>query len=139
MTKIPMPADNADDFDLTYDAWNRLVKVEDGEDTVAEYEYTGDNRRVVKDTYSAGTLGVLPASVKNISRGAGAGARDGGWGWGSSTQLLQRDQAADGALDLVAGRMSVPRIMLLAATVDSSTASSRPVTGPPPRRDAPGP
>jgi RHS repeat-associated protein len=32
-----------------YDAWNRLVEVDDGETTVARYEYDGLNRRIQKD------------------------------------------------------------------------------------------
>jgi RHS repeat-associated protein len=56
MTTIPRPGDNSDDYALTWDAWNRLVKVEDGADTVAEYEYDGSNRRAVKKTYTAGSL-----------------------------------------------------------------------------------
>ncbi|MBY0589622.1 RHS repeat protein, partial [bacterium] len=50
------PADPAQTFVATYDAWNRLVKLTDGTDTVAEYVYDGMNRRTVKRTYTAGTL-----------------------------------------------------------------------------------
>jgi len=56
MTKTPKPDDWNAHFDLTYDAWNRLVKVEDGEDTVAEYSYDGRNFRIVKKTYTGGEL-----------------------------------------------------------------------------------
>jgi hypothetical protein len=35
MTKTPKPDDWSNHFDLTYDAWNRLVAVEDGEVLVA--------------------------------------------------------------------------------------------------------
>ncbi len=45
MTKIPQPDDWSDDYDLTYDAWNRLVKVMDDAATLAEYAYDGRNRR----------------------------------------------------------------------------------------------
>jgi RHS repeat-associated protein len=48
MTKVPQPGDWAEKYDLTYDAWNRLVKVADGETTVAEYAYDGLNRRIKK-------------------------------------------------------------------------------------------
>ena len=50
MTTTPKPDDWNAHFDLTYDAWNRLVKVEDGEDTVAEYQYDGRHYRIVKKT-----------------------------------------------------------------------------------------
>ena len=56
MVTLPRPASPADALDATFDAWNRMVKVEDGDNTVAEYAYTGDNRRAVKHTYADGTL-----------------------------------------------------------------------------------
>jgi len=48
MTTIPQPADLTAGYTGTYDAWNRLVKLADGMATVAEYEYDGQNRRIVK-------------------------------------------------------------------------------------------
>ena len=52
MTKLPQPDDWSDHYHLTYDAWNRLVKVEETVDeqlqTVAEYEYDGGHRRTLK-------------------------------------------------------------------------------------------
>jgi len=48
MTTIPQPADLTAGYTGTYDAWNRLVKLADGMTTVAEYEYDGQNRRIVK-------------------------------------------------------------------------------------------
>ena len=56
MTTIPKPADPTSSFAATYDAWNRLVKLEEGEHTLAEYLYDGAKRRVVKRTYDAGQL-----------------------------------------------------------------------------------
>ncbi|MFV1965072.1 MAG: RHS repeat-associated core domain-containing protein [Pirellulaceae bacterium] len=56
MTKTPKPGSWTDHYDLTYDAWNRLVKVEDSATTVAEYEYDGLNRRIVKSVYDSGSL-----------------------------------------------------------------------------------
>jgi len=56
MTTIPKPADPTQAFTATYDAWNRLVRVEEGSDKVAEYEYDGAKRRTIKETYSAGLL-----------------------------------------------------------------------------------
>ncbi len=56
MTSMPKPGSPAEALATTFDAWNRMVKVEDGEDTVAEYTYTGDNRRAVKKVYSGGVL-----------------------------------------------------------------------------------
>ena len=56
MTTVPKPADPTVGFTCTYDAWNRLVKIEEGGDTVAEYEYDGAKRRVIKKVYSGGFL-----------------------------------------------------------------------------------
>jgi RHS repeat-associated protein len=56
MTTIPKPGAPANSYAGTYDAWNRLVKVADGSSTVAEYEYDGLNRRIVKSIYSGGSL-----------------------------------------------------------------------------------
>ena len=56
MTTIPKPADPTSSFAATYDAWNRLVELVDGANTVAEYVYDGAKRRAVKKTYSGGSL-----------------------------------------------------------------------------------
>lgn len=56
MTTIPKPADPTASFSATYDAWNRLVKLEDGSGTVAQYGYDGAKRRTVKKNYSEGVL-----------------------------------------------------------------------------------
>ena len=56
MTTIPKPADPTGCFDATYDAWNRLVKLEDGEETVSEYVYDAAKRRVVQKMYDSGVL-----------------------------------------------------------------------------------
>jgi RHS repeat-associated protein len=54
MTRIPKPADWNAHYDLVYDAWNRLVKVNNASSSI-EYEYDGLHRRIVKkvgaDTY----------------------------------------------------------------------------------------
>jgi len=56
MTTIPKPAGLTTSFTATYDAWNRAVKIEEGPDKVAEYEYDGAKRRAVKKTYASGSL-----------------------------------------------------------------------------------
>ncbi len=56
MTTMPQPGAPASSYTATYDAWNRLVKIEDGATTVAEYEYDGSKRRIVQKSYSAGIL-----------------------------------------------------------------------------------
>ena len=60
MTTVPDPSDTSSVLHCRYDAWNRLVKVtktvEGLEQTVAEYGYDGQNRRIVKKTYAEGVL-----------------------------------------------------------------------------------
>ncbi len=56
MTTMPQPAAPASSYSATYDAWNRLVKIVDGSDTVSEYEYDGAKRRVIQKSYVSGTL-----------------------------------------------------------------------------------
>ncbi|WP_233216293.1 hypothetical protein [Blastopirellula marina] len=56
MTSIPQPYDLANSYTATYDAWNRLVKLEDGSNSVAEYEYDGAKRRVISKAYVSGSL-----------------------------------------------------------------------------------
>ncbi len=46
MTTIPKPANLADGLTATYDAWNRLVEVKDGQTIIARYDYDGLNRRI---------------------------------------------------------------------------------------------
>jgi RHS repeat-associated protein len=48
MTSFPKPTDPANSFGGTYDAWNRLVAVTDGQNTVATYVFDGQGRRIRK-------------------------------------------------------------------------------------------
>jgi YD repeat-containing protein len=52
MTSLPQPESLDESYTATWDAWNRLVKLEDTSGTVAEYEYDGLNRRIAKTTGS---------------------------------------------------------------------------------------
>ena len=56
MTTIPKPADPTSSFGATYDAWNRLVKLVDDANTVAEYFYDGAKRLVARKKYVSGSL-----------------------------------------------------------------------------------
>ncbi|WP_339733792.1 hypothetical protein [uncultured Gimesia sp.] len=56
MTTIPQPADPTTSFTATYDAWNRLVKLTDGSDTIAEYAYDGRNYRIIQKSFVSGSL-----------------------------------------------------------------------------------
>jgi RHS repeat-associated protein len=48
MSKAPKPTDWSSAYAMTYDAWQRLVKVKSGSTTVAIYVYDGQNRRTTK-------------------------------------------------------------------------------------------
>ncbi len=52
MVSTPKPASSTNDWDVTYDAWNRVVEVTDGTTTVS-YEYDGRNRRIERDDGTA--------------------------------------------------------------------------------------
>jgi RHS repeat-associated protein len=56
MTTIPGSASSTQQLVASYDAWNRLVRLTDGTNTVAEYRYDGRRRRIVKSTYTGGML-----------------------------------------------------------------------------------
>jgi RHS repeat-associated protein len=53
---MPQPNSLGSSYTAVYDAWNRMVKLSDASNTVAEYEYDGRGRRIVKLTYTSGTL-----------------------------------------------------------------------------------
>ena len=56
MTTIPKPAALTQSFSAIYDAWNRLVKLEDTSGMVAQYEYDGTKRRSIEKNYTSGVL-----------------------------------------------------------------------------------
>jgi RHS repeat-associated protein len=58
MTKVPKPDAWGAAYSLAYDAWNRLTEVVDSASAAvaAQYEYDGQNRRVLKRTYADGAL-----------------------------------------------------------------------------------
>jgi RHS repeat-associated protein len=56
MISIAQPLAMGSSCTATWDAWNRLVKLVDGSDVVAEYAYDGAKRRIVKKIYVSGSL-----------------------------------------------------------------------------------
>lgn len=56
MTTFPKASDPTTAQTAVYDAWNRLVKVSEGANTVAAYQYDGANRRTIQQNYTSGTL-----------------------------------------------------------------------------------
>jgi RHS repeat-associated protein len=111
MTTMPKPADPTDSFTATYDAWNRLVKLEDGSGTVAQYEYDGAKRRTVKKTYSGDVLGETrhmlytePSRWQVVEERVGTSTdadRQFVWGLRYLDDIVERDRDTDddGALD----------------------------------------
>ncbi len=111
MTTIPKPADPTQSFTATYDAWNRLVRIEEGANKVAEYEYDGAKRRTVKKTYVSGQLDETrhffytdPAAGKSSKSASAARTNaDRQFVWGlryvDDLILRDRDTNADGTLD----------------------------------------
>jgi RHS repeat-associated protein len=111
MTTIPKPADPTVAFTATYDAWNRLVKLEDGDDTIAEYEYDGAKRRTIKKTYDSGELDETrhfyytePSRWQVIDERVGSSTdseRQFVWGLRYIDDILLRDRGTtgDGTLD----------------------------------------
>jgi RHS repeat-associated protein len=55
-TAFPKSTDPTQNFAAIYDAWNRMIEVDDGSSPIAKYQYDGSNRRIVKLTYFSGTL-----------------------------------------------------------------------------------
>ena len=45
MTTMPQPGNETTGLTCVYDAWNRLVEVENGSTVLATYSYDGLNRR----------------------------------------------------------------------------------------------
>lgn len=56
MTTISKPNNPTQGYSATYDAWNRLVQIADGSDTVSQYAYDGVRRRIIQKSYTSGTL-----------------------------------------------------------------------------------
>lgn len=56
MTTMPQPSSPTLAFGATYDAWNRHVKTEDGDDAVNQCAYDGLHRRIVRSVFTDGVL-----------------------------------------------------------------------------------
>jgi len=128
MIKTPKPSAWNQAFDLKYDAWNRLVKVEDGAATVAVYKYDGVNRRGVKETYAGGSLDktrhyyysdrwqVLEERVDTSS----SPERQYVWGLRHLDDLVLRDWDSDGNGTVDDRRYAVGDVFSVTGTVDTS-------------------
>ena len=56
MVTLPTPNNPTTSYTATYDAWNRLVKLEDDTNTITEYQYDGTRRRTLHKVYNTGVL-----------------------------------------------------------------------------------
>lgn len=111
MTTIPKPADPTLSFAATYDSWNRLVKIDEGANTVAEYAYDGAKRRTIKKTYAGGVLDETryffytePAKWQVVEERVGVSSnpeRQFVWGMRYVDDIVERerDTNGDGTLD----------------------------------------
>ena len=109
MTTVPQPADPTTSFTATYDAWNRLVKLTDGANTVQENEYDARRFRTVRKDYTAGALSetrrfYYTEGWQSIEERLGTStAPEVQHVWGlryiDDIALRDRDATADGTLD----------------------------------------
>ncbi|MBX3440782.1 MAG: RHS repeat protein [Planctomyces sp.] len=111
MTTVPKPSSLTTAYTATHDAWNRLVKLADGSDTVSEYAYDGAKRRIVQLSYVAGTLSETrylyytdPSQWQVVEERLGASTdaeRQFVWGlrYVDDCLLRDRDSDANGSLD----------------------------------------
>jgi RHS repeat-associated protein len=111
MTTVPQPADPTASYAAAFDAWNRLVKIEDGEDTVSEYAYDGTRRRIIQKSYTSGSLSearhlyyTQPSQWQVLEERVGTSTdaeRQFVWGlrYIDDCVLRDRDTNADGILD----------------------------------------
>jgi YD repeat-containing protein len=109
MTTIPKPGDMTGGYTGVYDAWDRLVEVKDGANTVAKYAYDGASGRIVKVTYAGGS----PAETRHYyissawrvleERVGSSTSPDRQYVWGrryvDELILRDRDTDANGTLD----------------------------------------
>src|SRR5690606_38588554 len=85
-------------FTATYDAWNRLVKLEDTSGTVAEYEYDGLNRRIAKTTGSTTRRAYYSDQWQVLEERVGASSSaDSQYLWGTRyvDDLVLRDRGSE--------------------------------------------
>jgi RHS repeat-associated protein len=98
ITKVPKPSDWSTAYDLTYDAWNRLVKVMSGASTVATYAYDGQNRRTTKTAAGATRHYYYSNQWQILEERLGASAtadRQFVWGLRYIDDLILRDRGAE--------------------------------------------
>jgi RHS repeat-associated protein len=102
MTTIPKPADLTTTFTATYDAWNRLVKIESGSTTVATHAYDSAHRRVTTTADSTTRHFYFTVNWQAIEERLGSSTspdRQFLWGPLYVDHLILRDRDTNGTLD----------------------------------------
>jgi RHS repeat-associated protein len=122
MTTVPQPADPTTSYTATYDAWNRLVKLEEevsgsnssssggggGPQTVQENQYDARRYRTVRKDYSGGVLSetrhfYYTEQWQSIEERVGTSStpeRQHVWGLRYIDDLVRRERDTDGDGDL---------------------------------------
>jgi RHS repeat-associated protein len=101
---MPQPAIPTSSFNAVYDAWNRMVSISAASTPVGKYQYDGRNFRIVKQTYSGGTLSqtrdfYFTANWQDIEEDvAGSLADQYVWGIRYIDELICRDDPTYGRL-----------------------------------------
>ena len=102
MISLPQPKAPTDGYTATYDAWNRLIKLEDESSTVAEYGYDALTRRITVDdganvrrTYFSSQWQALEERLDDSTDTE----RQFIWGLRYIDDLVLRDRSAGGTLD----------------------------------------
>jgi RHS repeat-associated protein len=134
-TSLPQPLDLESSYDATWDAWNRLVRLEDGDDTVAEYAHDGLGRRIIKRKYVSGTLSetvhyYMSSSSQVLEERVDSetdAAQQFVWGIRFVDDLVLRDKDlnSDGVADERLYTLADPRFSVLAVTDDSGSVQER--------------
>jgi RHS repeat-associated protein len=98
LNKTPKPSDWSKAFTLTYDAWNRLLKVKSGSANVAIYAYDGGDRRITKTMGTAVRHYYYTQELQIIEERVGTSTtpdRQFVWGLISLDNLLLRDRGTE--------------------------------------------
>ncbi len=135
MTGIPKPAALTANYTGKYDSWNRLVQLKDGSNIVAEYEYDGLNRRVIKKLYQSGSLSQTRHNYLSVQNQVLEERVDTStdadrhflWGLRFVDDLILRDREtpATGPLDERLYALTDPRFCVLALCDESGTVQER--------------
>ncbi len=115
-TKVNKPGEWTTAYDLTWDAWNRLVEVEESSTTIATYAYDGTHRRVEKTT--SGTQHFYYNDAWQIVEEYDGSTSDKRYWWG--VRHLNDITRRDSGTSLSTKRFALHDIMNVASIIDTS-------------------